>query len=794
MRLTLVALLVSARAGAQVAAGFGIDSVVLTGVVLDATSRRPIARAEVLLRDSPVRGFTGLDGRFLLRARTAGPHAITVRRLGYQPATLEGVATGGESVTIALAPAPYRLAAVTVAPGAFTFLESVPTARFALSREAIENAPFGEDLFRAINRLPGLSSGDYGAQFSIRGGRHDETLILLDGLEIYEPFHLKDFNEGALSIIDVETIDGVELLAGGFPAHFGDKRSGVMRITSRTPREDGTHVRLGASLTNAHAMAEGSFAGRRGSWLVSGRRGFVDFLLGMINKKETKAPTYYDAFGTLRYKLAANHSVALNVLTASDRYKFGIDGTTGFNDTIRTRESANNGYGNSYAWLTLRSLLGSHVSVTTLVSAGKVDATREGDERHVLRPIELYSVNGHRDFTLRGVKQDFSYQASDRMALDWGFDLRSLRADFDWTNRVTQNPDDPTPDTLGFYPRITTRSKQTSGTTLGAYISDRLHVAGPLTLEAGLRYDRATYTGDRDWSPRLHGLVQLSPRNTLRAGWGQYRQRQGVADENAFDRLNRYFPSEVSRQWTLGFEHQYVAGGSFRVEVYDKAGSRLRPILRNWKSGLNMFPESSEDRILVYPESNTSRGLELYHERSLGRRLNLRAGYALASVEERLRRVDNVNDPLKLVFDSTHAAPQDQRHALNLDVSYRPATNWTLSGALTYHSGWPFTEEIGVPVRRRNGTMDLTVRPDTLWGKRLPAYQRVDVRLTRRRSTANGEFRFFIEAINLMNRENVLGYDVFRVRDASGALRLERDVETWFSILPLIGVHWSRRF
>jgi hypothetical protein len=280
----------------------------------------------------------------------------------------------------------------------------------------------------------------------------------------------------------------------------------------------------------------------------------------------------------------------------------------------------------------------------------------------------------------------------------------------------------------------------------------------------------------------------------LRAGWGAYRQRQGIADENAFDRLNRYFPSELSKQWTLGFEHQYAGGGSFRAEAYYKDGSHLRPILRNWKSGLNVFPESAEDRILVYPEATTSKGLELYHDRDLGRRFNVRAGYALAFVDERVSRIDQVNDPLKPPFDSTHAGPQDQRHALNVDLSYRPTGNWSVTGALTLHTGWPYTAEIGVPVRRRNGTTDLAIRPDSLYGGRLPLYQRVDVRVTRRRQTARGEWRFFFEVINLLNHENVLGYDVFRFRDASGVYQLQRDPETWFSILPSLGVSWSRRF
>ena len=769
----------------------------IVGEIVDAYTRRPVTLAHVMLDGTTLRAGSDLRGRFALSRVPPGRYSVKVRRIGYELLVRHDVVITADStvkLTLALTPIAFRLAEVTVAPGSFSFLDGGPSARQSLSRANIETAPFGEDLFRAMTRLPGLSSGDYGAHFSIRGGRQDETLILLDGLELYEPFHLKDFNEGALSIIDVDAIDGVELLTGGFPARFGDKRSGVMNITARTPKGDGTRLNVGASLTNAHALAEGSFAGSKGSWLLSGRRGFLDTFLRILNKREARAPSYQDVFGTLRYALRPNHALAFNVLHASDRYRFTINGTTGFRDSIPTRERANNGYGNSYGWLTLRSLFGSHLTVTSLASIGSVTSSREGDEHHKVVPLEYYGVAGRRDFTVSGVKQDYSFQGSDRMVLDWGFDARWLHANFDWTNRVTQNPDDPRPDTTGFYPRVTRRAKQTNGTTLGLYVSDRLQLSKPLTLEVGVRYDAANYTSDSDWSPRVLALYRVNDRTALRAGWGHYRQRQGIADENAFDKLNRYFPSELSRQWTVGADHQYARGGSLRAEAYVKTGSRLRPILRNWKGGLNVFPESAEDRILVYPNLTTSRGLELYHERDLGQRFSVRAGYALSVVEERVSRIDNVNDRLKLVFDSTHASPQDQRHALNVDLSYRFRGAWTVTSALTAHSGWPFTNEIGVPVTRRNGTKDLAVLPDSLYGSRLPFYQRVDVRVTRRRQTEKGELRMFAEVINLTNHANVLGYDVFRVRDTAGALQLVRTAETWFSILPSIGFSWSRKF
>ncbi len=773
----------------------------VTGDVMDAATHLPVTLARVSLRIGAdgVRGAatTDLNGHFSIRAVRAATYALEVRRLGYEPLTRTGVRVGvgaNVAISLSLTAAAFRLAAVTVAPGSYSLLGTGPEVRQTLSRSAIETAPFGEDLFRAMNRLPGLTAGDYGAHFSIRGGRHDETLILLDGLELYEPFHLKDFNEGALSIINVETIDGVELLTGGFPAQYGDKRSGVMNITSRTPRAAGTHLSVGASLTSANALADGTFAHGRGAWLASGRRGFIDLLFRLINKAETKAPAYQDVFGTVRYSLRANHQLAFNVLQASDTYRFSIKATTGFGDSIPTVEAANTGYGNAYAWATLRSLFGEHLTVRSLASIGSVTASREGDEHHALKLLEFYGVKSNRNFRVSGVKQDYSFQGAERFMLDWGFDARRLYAHYDNENRVTQNPDSPVADTSGFYPRVTRASRNTSGSTLGAYVSNRLQLLHRITLETGLRYDAATYSHDRDWSPRLHALAQLTGRTTLRAGWGLYRQRQGIADENAFDRLNQYFPSERSKQWTVGLEHQYAGGGNWRAEAYRKSGSRLRPILRNWKAGLNVFPESAEDRILVYPDATTSTGLELSVERSIGKRVDLRAGYALSLVDERVSRIDNINDRTKLVFAPTHASPQDQRHALNADLTYRPFEKWSITSALTFHTGWPITEEIGTPVRLRNGTTDLSIGPDSLYGGRLPSYQRLDVRITRRKRTATGEFRFFVEAINLTNHENVLGYDVRRIRDASGTPLLQRDPETWFSILPSLGISWSRTF
>ena len=117
-----------------------------------------------------------------------------------------------------------------------------------------------------------------------------------------------------------------------------------------------------------------------------------------------------------------------------------------------------------------------------------------------------------------------------------------------------------------------------------------------------------------------------------------------------------------------------------------------------------------------------------------------------------------------------------------------------LATALAVHTGWPATTESLRQVTGPGGAPDVTVKPDLLYGSRLPDYYRLDMRITRRKQTRRGEWRFFLDVVNVTNHANVLGYDYFRSRDPAGGVRLERSPETWFTILPSLGVSWSGRF
>ena len=766
---------------------------VIRGRVLDAQSREPVGQVEVSVIRTGPRTFTDDDGRFELERVTPGACTLSVMRLGFAPQRKGVEVTAGQTldVVFVLQRAAVPLAEITVTPGTFSFMGEGTGSRQTMSREDVQAVPqIGEDIFRAVNRLPGLASNDYSAHFGIRGGRHDETLILLDGLQIYEPYHLKDFNEGAISIVDAETIDGVQLMTGGFPARYGDKRSGVFDITSRKPEEDRTTFDVGVSMMNTRVMGRGTFAGDRGSWLGFGRVGYMGPVFTFIDQADLPRPDYEDVFAKTSFQLTPRQELSLSLQHAGDRYQYDIAATTGFNDTIQTREGADTKYNNSYVWATLRSTFGKRTTIRTVAATSFVKRNREGFERQVGSVAPYYFIHNDRSFNTVSVAQDWSVGLGDNNMFSFGVDYRDEHNDDLNQSIVYGDPNDPEPPDPGEFPIVTNTNFTKDGSRLSGYVSDRWRLLPPLVVEAGLRYDQASWTGDEDVSPRASAALTLGHGMIARFGWGHYRQMQGIDDVAALNNNTSYYPAELSEQWTAGIERVGRKGAVLRVEGFYKRGTELRPVFRNWKGAIDAFPEVNEDRILVTPHDNTTKGVEIYFDRPIGEYWTARASYSYAIADENVISMTSVNSGDPLTYDLEHPNPQDQRQAANADLTWR-RNRWTLNGSFAYHSGWPATHEY---LDTSTTPLDPPVRPLKIYGERLPDYMRLDMRVTRFWPTRLGRFGASLEVVNVTNNANVFGYDYFRTRDANGVIVLNQGEETWFSIFPNVGVTWTVSF
>ncbi len=256
---------------------FAEDTGRIMGTVTDLKTGEALIGANIYTLKTPQLGtITNEDGAFLLSGLAEGKVDLKIEYIGYESQLLYDLAVSAEGpsvkLKIALSEKIIPLSEVTVSPGRFSIMGKETVSTQTLTRRNIQTiSQVGDDVYRAISRLPGIAGSDFSAKFTVRGGENEEVLVLLDGMELYEPFHVKDVNGGILSIVDVVAIEGIDLLTGGFPAEYGDRTSGVFNITTANPRQDSNRLEVGLSLMNTRLLMDG--ASENLSWLISARRG-----------------------------------------------------------------------------------------------------------------------------------------------------------------------------------------------------------------------------------------------------------------------------------------------------------------------------------------------------------------------------------------------------------------------------------------------------------------------------------------------------------------------------------------
>ena len=677
-------------------------------------------------------------------------------------------------IRVELEPDIISLKEIVVTPSQFTIMGTVPPSRQTLTHEDIQIMAWGEDTYRAIARLPGISSSDFSAKFTVRGGEHDQVLVLIDGLELYEPFHLKDIEGGALSIIDVEAVEGIDLLTGGFTAEYGDRMSGVFNMKLKRVPEGHRRSSLGISFMNARAMSEGTFSNHRGAWLFSARRGYLDIVLDLMGEENQPSPTYYDILGKAEYRLNDKHTLSLNVLHAGDRVSFTEDDDD-VDDT---------GYDNTYGWLTLLTVPNRNLLVRTVASYSRLTSRREGIGYRDNSNSLDFTVLDERHFNVCGMKQDWNLELTDRLALKWGFDLKGLNGDYDYDSVKYLYRDASLDSEV-----VTGIDIDPSGNVISAYVAPRVRVLSPLTAELGLRYDRTSYTDDRLYSPRFNVVYTLGQETFVRGGWGYFYQSEGIHQIHVEEGEDSFYPASLAEHWVAGFEHLFKNGLHLRLEGYRKLISDLRPDYRNWSNDIEFFPELQYDRFKLNLKSARAKGIETYLKYDRGGKWTWWASYGLAEV---------VDDIESLEFEGIvytedageYAGKYDQRHTMYFDLNFRPNRNWHFNLSWQYHTGWPYTSRVIKSEQLPDGSTVYYEATDGFHGATYPSYHRLDLKINRHFYTSKGRISTFLTLINVYDHGNVRNIDYNWAWHRYRGYYLTEEPEYWFRLLPSIGVTW----
>lgn len=745
----------------------------ISGTVVRQSDRQPLAGVEVVLVGTGTETTSGADGRFELAPLEPGSYAVEARRTGFVVERQGGVVVlEGEltEITLELTAAAVALEEIVVTPSQFSLLGREPAGGDFLTGVQIDRMPhLSDDLFRAVGSLPGVTGGDISAKFHVRGGEQEELLLLVDGVEVYEPFHLKDF-QSVFSVIDSEAVGGLDFYTGAFPAEYGDRMSGVLDITTASAPAR-RHTEVGVSFINARLLSQGTIGdeGDGGEWLVSARRGYLDIVLDFVDSGGEFDPTYYDALAKYQRRVGERSTLSGNLLVAYDDVRFDSDDDD---------ERADATYGNGYAWLNYTTQPSDRSLSRTVVSAGRVERERKGG---ITDSGTLSVVRDDRDFDVFGLRQDLSFDLGDRHFLKTGLQAHSFQASYDYFSRAEFR----NPLVTGGGPPITIARDvrlEPDGEAYGLYVSDRIRLANPLTVELGVRWDRQTYLTDEDdqVSPRLNLAYQLGQRTSLRAGWGRFYQSQRIHELQVEDGVNNFFAPQRSEHQIVALEHAFPGSLSMRVEAYRKEITDVRPRFENLFDVIALFPEAEADRVLVAPERAEAEGVELTLRRAGAGPFSWWMSYGWSSAED---RIDGQWVPRSW----------DQEHAFRFSADYRPGEVWNFNLSGVYHTGWPTTAVSAVLGTNSQGNPTIVPVLGPRNGENYDAFHKMDFRASRRVTTdAGNAFTFFLEVFNLYNRENPCCVDDFDFAvQGDGSVRVIRTEDHWLPIIPSFGFAWE---
>ena len=250
----------------------------MQGIVTSTSTGSPMEGVAVVLEAGGQRVKTVLtdrNGFFQIGGITPGSYTLSGLHIGYSRYELPVTLAAGERRTanfkLLLAPVELKEIVVTPERGA---------AERELGRQVVTPAeiravpvPAGTgDLATYLQTLPGVTTtGDRGGQVYVRGGTPAENLVLVDGIQIYQPYHILSF----FSVFPEDLVSSADFYAGNFGARYSGRTSSVLDVRLRDG--DPNRYRGVASVSPflAEGLAEGP-AGKGLSWLASVRHSLVE--------------------------------------------------------------------------------------------------------------------------------------------------------------------------------------------------------------------------------------------------------------------------------------------------------------------------------------------------------------------------------------------------------------------------------------------------------------------------------------------------------------------------------------
>jgi len=603
-------------------------------------------------------------------------------------------------------------------------VNSTKIGQIELDIELIKKLPafLGEvDVIKTLQLLPGVSSVSEGGQgFYVRGGSPDQNLVLLDNVTVYNASHLFGF----FSVFNADAVKNVNLIKGGMPANFGGRLSSVLEVNMNDGNKNKFKVTGGLGLISSRLTLEGPMLKKRGSFIVSARRTYIDLFMKLLIKDSSpfKGTSYYfyDFNAKFQYKLGPKDNLYLSGYYGKDLFNFGNK-----NDDFNVKMP----WGNGIASLKWTHQFSNKLLLSTTTSFTDYQFSF-GSEQDEFR-FELKS--GIRDFN---AKAAFSYYPEGRHSLKWGLDY--CFHTFTPTS-ISATQEDVVFDT-GLSQKLYSHES-------AVYIADEFDANEFIKINAGLRYTTyqfvgpftryvknvianpdSTITYDKNdiiafyqgLEPRFSTRILTGKNSSIKAGYMYNYQFVQLTSFSAVSLpTDIWYPTTDKAKPQQGYQasigyFQNSSNGKWEgsIEVYYKHMKNLVEFSQGALPSDNV--NDNTDNLMVFG-TGWSYGAEFFIKRKVGK-LNGWIGYTWAKT---MRDFPDIQaDPFP--------AKYDRRHDLTLVGIYELSDRWTFGMSFIFATGNTLTLPNSWYVQDQNLLFEYGSRN----GTRMAPYHRLDLSAT----------------------------------------------------------------
>jgi hypothetical protein len=767
------------------ATAFGQKKVTLSGYMRDSESGESLISANVYVQELGLAVQTNTYGFYSLSV-PQGSYTIVYNYAGYQNVVetmslIESRTYDPQMKNIAV----FKEVEVT-GKKQDDNVKSTDMGTISLSVSTIKKLPviFGEvDILKALQLMPGVqSSGEGNSGFYVRGGGPDQNLILLDDAVVYNPGHLFGF----FSVFNSDAVKNITLIKGSMPAQYGGRLSSVVDVSMKEGNMKEYHVQGGIGLIASRLTVEGPIQKNKGSFMLSGRRTYIDVLIKPFAKGSFAGSGYffYDANLKANYTLGKKDRLYLSGYFGRDKFTF---------KSAESDFNANIPWGNSTATLRWNHQFNNRLFMNASAIYNEYEFEFGGQQSD----FAIRMASGIKDWN---GKVDFDYYTGNNHHIKTGLNYTFHKF---IPNQVSGNSGD-----LQFTPD---NSLIKYAHEAGVYVSDDFEVGDILRVTAGLRYSYfgqagpytrykydlnenktdSVYYGAGDivksyggWEPRLNMRFEVNERSSIKASAVRsYQYIHLITNNGTTLPTDLWVPStyyvrpQAAWQYSLGYFQNFMNNSlETSVEVYYKS-MKNQIEYRQGYTPTNLTKDQELDYVFGNGEAY---GAEFLINKTKGKFTGW-IGYTLSWTYRKFPDLNN---------GERYPAKYDRRHDLSIVASYEHSKRWTFSTVFVFGSG----NAITLPTNYYFVEQQLVPEYSKLNAYRLFPYHRLDLAATftpkpEKQKGLKGSWTFSI--YNVYSRQNPYFLYVDSRGNTSQGLELKVKQVSIFPILPSITYNFA---